>query len=214
MPDWVVEHSIEIFGALSGIIFVYLEIKGNIWLWPLGILTSAVYIYVFFESKFYADMGLQWYYLVISIYGWYWWRRGARERRGEGERERMADGGGSLKGVSRLRPSTGLILGLITLLLFVVIRYILINFTDSPVPGWDSLTTSISVVATWMLARKIIEHWILWIIVDIISIGLYIYKGLYPTVVLFTVYSVMAFIGFIEWRKGIKQETHLYEGST
>jgi nicotinamide mononucleotide transporter len=212
MLDWIVDHSIEIFGAVSGIIFVYLEIRGNIWLWPLGFVSSAVYIYVFFESKFYADMGLQWYYLVISIYGWYWWLRG--ESTGEREKGSSEDGGGSIRGVSRLRPGTGLILGLITLLLFVVIRYILINYTDSPVPGWDSLTTSISVVATWMLARKIIEHWILWIIVDIISIGLYIYKGLYPTVVLFTVYSVMAFIGFTEWKRAIRQETQQYEGRT
>ena len=78
------------------------------------------------------------------------------------------------------------------------------RFTDSTIPGWDAFTTALSVSATWMLARKILEHWYLWIIVNIVSIGLYVHKGLYPTVVLFTVYAIMAFIGLYEWRKAMR----------
>ena len=77
MADWFSNNYIEIFGAVTGIVYVFLEIRQTIWLWPVGILTSAVYIWVFFTSKFYADMSLQVYYLVISCLGWYWWAKGA-----------------------------------------------------------------------------------------------------------------------------------------
>jgi nicotinamide mononucleotide transporter len=83
---------------------------------------------------------------------------------------------------------------------------VLKNYTDSPVPFADSLATSLSIVATWMLARKILEHWLVWIFVDAFSIGLFWYKGLFPTVVLFIVYTIMAVAGFIEWRKAYRAE--------
>src|ERR1035437_7023639 len=76
ISDWISNNFIEIFGAVAGIVYVFLEIKQTIWLWPVGIITSAVYIWVFFTSKFYADMSLQGYYLVISCLGWYWWAQG------------------------------------------------------------------------------------------------------------------------------------------
>ena len=86
VSDWISNNYIEIFGAVTGIVYVFLEIRQTIWLWPVGIITSAVYIWVFFTSKFYADMSLQGYYLVISIFGWYWWTRGmnggTREKEG------------------------------------------------------------------------------------------------------------------------------------
>jgi len=83
--------------------------------------------------------------------------------------------------------------------------YILRRFTDSPIPFWDAFTTSLSIFATWMLARKKIEQWLIWIFVDLVSVGLYLYRGLYPTVFLFLVYAVMAVIGYYEWRKDEKE---------
>ena len=203
--NWLFVHYIEIFGAFTGIIYVFLEIKRNIWLWPLGIVTSAVYIYVFYQSKFYADMGLQWYYLFISIYGWIIWGRAKKiENAGskeDGESERVREEKGIV--ISNIKYRQIMVLSLITGFLFVVIWFILVRFTDSTIPGWDAFTTALSISATWMLARKIIEHWYLWVIVNLVSIGLYIYKGLYPTVILFIVYTLMAFAGYREWRKNI-----------
>ncbi|HEX7494972.1 MAG TPA: nicotinamide riboside transporter PnuC, partial [Bacteroidales bacterium] len=103
--NWILDNYIEVFGAVTGIIYVFLEIRQTIWLWPVGILTSAVYIWIFFTSKIYADMSLQVYYLAISILGWYWWARGEGRgaqgagqkdeeesgRRGEGEIEEQSD---------------------------------------------------------------------------------------------------------------------------
>jgi len=187
--DWLADHYIEIIGALAGIIYVFLEIRQNIWLWPLGLVTSTLYVWVFFTSKFYADMGLQTYYVLISVYGWYWWLKGGKKYNSD-----------SLP-VTRVSMKLSVILLFVFIALFVIIWFVLVNYTDSPVPLGDAFTTALSIVATWMLARKIMEHWILWIIADLVSMGLYIYKGLYPTVILFAVYSGMAVIGYLEWRK-------------
>ncbi len=95
---------------------------------------------------------------------------------------------------------------MITTFSFFGIGVILDKFTDSPIPYWDAFTTAVSFTATWMLARKILEHWILWILVDAVSMGLYLYRGLYPTLVLFTIYTTMAAIGYFEWKKTYTRE--------
>jgi nicotinamide mononucleotide transporter len=224
---WISDNYIEIFGAVTGILYVFLEIRQKIWLWPVGIITSAFYIWIFFTSKFYADMSLQGYYLIISIIGWYWWVRGSGEevkKGGEKERGRKGEEENGRKSdlitdnrlpitkekdrlvVTRLKRKTGLILSAVFVFLYFVIRMILSKLTDSPVPEWDSLITSLSIVATWMLARKIFEHWYLWIIVNFISAALFISRGLYPTVVLYIVYCIMSFAGLKVWKKSIMND--------
>ncbi|MDY6801435.1 MAG: nicotinamide riboside transporter PnuC [Bacteroidota bacterium] len=186
---WIFDNYIELLGALFGLLYIILSIKQNIWCWPVGLITSALYIYVFFVTKFYADMGLQVYYLVVSIYGWYFWMFGGKSTKKD-----------DLK-ISNLGFRRFLYVVVATAVLFGIIAFILVNFTDSEIPYWDAFTTAGSFVATWMLARKIIEHWLIWIIVDSVSLGLYIYKGLYATVILFAVYTLLAVIGYIEWKK-------------
>jgi nicotinamide mononucleotide transporter len=186
---WLSENYIELLGAILGIIYVFFSIRQSIFTWPVGLLTSVLYVVVFFNSKLYADMGLQMYYVAISIYGWYEWLRG-----------NSSDGKEMLK-VSRLSLNLGLILVSVSFLIFLAMWYILKNYTDSPVPFADSLATSLSIVATWMLARKILEHWMVWVFVDAFSVGLFLYKDLLPTVILFVVYTVMAVIGYLEWKK-------------
>jgi len=188
MINWISENIVEIIGTLSGFIFLYLEIKQNKWLWPVGLFSSLMYIYVFFVSKFYADMGLQFYYVFISIYGWFHWSRA------------NAQGKETLP-VTHLTKSLFFKLFLASLFLYIGISLILIHHTDSPLPYWDAFTTALSIVATWMLARKILEQWLVWIIVDAVSMGLYIYKGLYPTSVLFLVYTALALVGYLQWKK-------------
>ena len=189
--NWIIQNWVEIIGALSGFVYIFLEIKVSKWMWPIGLLTSVFYVVVFFNSKFYADMSLQFYYIVISVLGWYWWMYGGKQ--------------GKPLAISKLSLKISLKLLLFSVLFFVSIAYILNKFTDSPLPYWDALTTSLSIIATWMLARKIIEQWILWIIVDVISMILYIYKGLYPTSILFLIYSILATVGYLEWKKELKR---------
>ncbi|MFO7620367.1 MAG: nicotinamide riboside transporter PnuC [Bacteroidales bacterium] len=216
ITNWMSDNWIEIFGAVTGIIYVFLEVRQNLWLWPVGIVTSAVYIWVFFTHKIYADMSLQGYYLIISCLGWYWWARGRGrgaggdgqgakgEERGAKSGEQGAQGTGQEKlAVTRLKLRTGVVLTMVFSGLFSLVWFVLSEWTDSPVPLWDSFITSLSVIATWMLARKIYEHWYLWIIVNIVSALLFVTRGLYPTVALYSIYCVMSFIGLREWRRTI-----------
>ena len=193
ISEWLVSNYIELTGAVLGLLYIFFSIKQNILTWLTGLLTSALYVFVFFKTKFYADMGLQGYYVLISIYGWYFWIKGDNNRKEETP-------------VTKLSKSMLIALIPIMLILYGLILYILLNFTDSPVPYMDSMTTALSIIATWMLARKIIEHWLIWIFVDAFSAGLYIYKDLWPTTVLFFVYTIMAYIGYKEWKKSLKYE--------
>ncbi|MEI8114949.1 MAG: nicotinamide riboside transporter PnuC [Bacteroidia bacterium] len=186
---WLSGNYIELLGAILGVVYVFFSIRQNILTWPVGLLSSILYVWIFFNSKLYADMGLQMYYVFISIYGWYEWLKGNQDN----AREKLE--------VNRLNLKLGILLIVISLIIFGMIWLILINYTDSQVPVADSLATSLSIVATWMLARKILEHWLVWIFVDAFSIGLFIYKGLLPTVILFVVYTIMAVVGFVEWKK-------------
>lgn len=192
MISWIADHYVEILGVISSLLYLLFSIKQNILLWPTGMISAILYMIVFFHSKFYADMGLNVYYLFISIYGWALWSK----------KESQGAGGGL--GVSRISLKQGSILFLITGFFFTGIGLVLDRFTDSPLPYWDAFTTALSFTATWMLARKIIEHWIIWVIVDVVSMGLYLYRGLYPTLLLFAVYTVMAVIGYIQWKKTLQ----------
>lgn len=201
ISGWLSNHYIEVFGAITGIIYVFLEIRQTIWLWPLGIITSGAYVWIFFTSKLYADMNLQAYYVVISVLGWYWWARG---RRGEGEKGRNGERESTTLQVSRLKLKTGIALSVAFIILYFVMWLVLSRVTDSPVPEWDAFLTSMSIIATWMLARKIYEHWLLWIVVNTVSVVLYFTRGLYPTVVLYFIYGTMSFIGLNAWKKTIR----------
>lgn len=189
--DWIIQNWVEIIGAVLGFIFLLLEIKENKWLWPVGLFTSLLYIYVFFVAKFYADMSLQFYYVAVSIYGWVHWTDSKDE---------------NLKlEVSHLSRNLGVKLIIISAILYVLIGYILDNYTDSTIPFWDAFTTSLSIVATWMLARKILEQWLVWVFINSISLGLYVYKGLYPTSILFFFYTVLALYGYLNWEKSMSK---------
>ncbi|MFZ2341298.1 MAG: nicotinamide riboside transporter PnuC [Bacteroidales bacterium] len=209
ITGWLANNWLEVFGAVTGIIYVFLEIRQNIWLWPVGLMTSAVYIIVFFTTKFYADMSLQGYYLVMSIIGWYWWAVNGKHDLVEQEKSGSTPGKVAIKSeklqVSRVKLRTGIILAAIFAVLYFLMWYVLSRFTDSPVPEWDSFITSLSVVATWMLARKIYEHWYLWILVNVASVAIFIVRGLYPTVILYTVYLAMSFGGLKVWKKSLPE---------
>lgn len=191
MSAWLIDNYIELLGALLSILYLFLSIRQNILLWPVGILSAVLYMIVFFQTKFYADMGLNGYYFLISIYGWISW-------------EKAKSGKGAGMPVVHAGAARGVLLLLIVLLLFLLIGYLLDNYTDSPIPYWDAFTTAGSIVATWMLTKKIIEHWILWVVIDIVSLGLYLHRGLFPTAVLFAIYTTMAVVGYIQWRRSMK----------
>ena len=179
--------TIEIIGALISLLYLRLEYKANIWLWPVGVITPLIYIYIFFTGKFYAIMGINVYYLFACIYGWYSWKRNT--------------GGEPCAGIARLPLRLVGVLSGIFAALFAVIAWILLCFTDSPVPYGDALTAALSIVAMWMLAHKYAEQWLVWIVVNMISAGLYYQQELYPTSVLYAVYAIVSIFGYLKWTK-------------
>jgi nicotinamide mononucleotide transporter len=197
LTTWLWGNKIEILGAVLGILYIFFSIRQHILTWPTGLLTSLFYIYVFYTSGFYADMGLQLYYVVVSIYGWYYWVRGGQKETG-GPQEKVPVKHTSRRGWFRI--------SLVTVAVYGLLLFILLRFTDSTVPFMDAFTTALSITATWMLAKKYIEHWLIWIVTDMVSIGLYIYKGLWPTVILFIVYTVLAVSGYMEWKKDFEKK--------
>lgn len=182
--------AIEIIGACIGLLYLYLEYKANVWLWPVGIVMSLFYVIIFFHGKFYADAAVYLYYIGANAYGLYIWLR-SRDLRQDAPAARIVH-----------TPRRQMLpLALVSAALWLLIFLILKNFTDSPVPWGDAFTTSLSVVAMWMLAQKQVEQWLLWVVVNIVSLALYVWKGLYPTAVLYAVYTVVAVLGYFRWKK-------------
>jgi nicotinamide mononucleotide transporter len=190
---WIAANYIEVIAAFTGLIYLFYSIQGNKKLWVYGLITSSIYVYVCFIAGIYADMGINIYYVIVSIYGWIHWNFYRKNDKTEIP-------------ISRTRPVEYLIIIAFTAILYFLIAIILLRLTNSTIPYLDALTTSASITATWMLARKMLEHWIIWVFVDAVSIGLYIYKGLYPTSILFLVYTVLAVIGFKQWQNKWKEQ--------
>ena len=200
MLPWFFDNYLEIIGAVTGLLYLYFSVKQNIWLWPVGLITSAFYIIVFYNSQLYADMSLNIYYLIISIYGWRHWllRKDNVYHK-------------SIK-ISSLDPKEWTIYLAAATFITIALGLILVNmpqklgFKPSSVPWWDAFLTAGSIVATWMLARKIIEQWLWWILIDAISVGVFFYKGLYSTVILFVVNTLIAIIGYIKWKNDLQRQ--------
>jgi nicotinamide mononucleotide transporter len=186
---------LECIAVLFGLMSVWYARAQNILVFPTGIVSVVIYVYICLEAKLYADMGINAYYFVMSVYGWMYWTRGRANPKGvvpiswNSRREWM--------------------LSLSTLLIsFLLIFWILRTFTDSDVPGFDALTTSFAFVAMLLMARKKIENWHAWIITDALSIPLYIYKGLWLTSFQYFVFLILAVMGLITWQRQYKNQKH------
>ena len=187
--------TIEIIGALISLLYLRLEYKANIWLWPVGAISSLFYIYIFFVSKIYAIMGINVYYLLACIYGWYYWKKNVSSESGS-QIIRFHILNLFQDPLHPIWKLFGLFAGL-----FMLIAWILINYTDSPVPYGDALTATLSIMAMWMLAHRYAEQWLIWMVANTISAGLYFWMALYPTSILYMIYAIVAFFGFWKWKK-------------
>lgn len=184
----------EIIGAVIGLAYLYLEYKANVWLWPVGIVMSLFYVIIFFHGKFYADAAVYLYYIGANAYGLFLWTRSRKQSIEKNvTKDELA--------ITHVPANRILPIGLITIVLWMVLYGILKTVTDSPIPLGDAFTTAVSIVATWMLAQKYLEQWMLWIVVNLVSTILYFWKGLYPTGVLFIVYVIVAVLGYFRWKK-------------
>lgn len=182
--------SLEVIGAIIGVLYVILQYRVSVWLWPVGVVMPLIYIYIYYQAGIYADMGINVYFLVAAIYGWILWGR----NRGSQSTEESGD-----DGILYTSRGEWWWLTAIFAATFALLSYILIAFTPSTVPYCDSFTTALSVVGMWMLAHKRVEHWVVWVVVDAVSTALYIYKGLIPTAILYGLYTIIAVAGYLKW---------------
>jgi len=182
---------VEVAGFLSGALCVWLLVKQNIWNWPIGIVNAFMYIVVFYQAKLYADMSLQVVYVILGFLGWYWWLRGGQDK--------------TELHVQRTTKKHALVLLVIGIVATFVMYSYLVKIGDSA-PFLDALTTVMSLVAQYMLTRKLIENWAIWIAADVIYIGLYASRGLYLTSALYAVFLSLCIAGAIEWHKSRKAE--------
>jgi len=193
MMNWLVDNWLEIFGVVTMLGYLYLEIKQKPQMWILGIISSFVYIFVNFSAKIYAVMLLNVYYVIISIYGFILWQK---KSSGKDKKDDVTNE----ISYTDLSWKLGIILLLITSLIYVLMVYVLKNYTDSPVSYKDSLVTSLSIVATWMLVKKIIQQWFVWIFVNAFFVYLYYTTELYLTAILFVIYTALSVVGYLNWK--------------
>ena len=176
---------LEIAGVLVGLIYLWLEYKASVWLWLANIIMPAIYIFIYLDAGVYADAGINVYYLLASIYGWAMWLR-------------RGDDGGVISITRTPRAKVGA-LAAVGAVVWAGLYYILTHFTDSTVPVGDSFTTALSIVALYMLSHKWVEQWLVWLVVDLVCCWVYVTKGLYPTAVLYGLYTVLAWVGYRRW---------------
>ena len=186
-----IAHRLEILAAITGIISVYLSTRENIWSWPTALVNVTLYFVVFLDAKLYADMGLQVVYFALSLYGWYEWLYGGENR--------------TELHVSRVTRSLGVRLALVGLAATGLLGTALARFTDAALPYLDSATTSTSLVAQWMMTRKIVENWAVWVAVDVVYVGMFLYKSLYLTAGLYAVFFVLAVMGYQDWKRSFEE---------
>ncbi len=191
----VIEHlmSVETCAVLFSIGFIIFNARTNILSWPLGIIASILYIIVFFRSGIYGDMILQVFYIGMGFYGWITW---INDKKTDDHFH-----------VNQIQAQKLIYIISIGLLLSPLFGFVLDKYTDSNIPYWDAFTTVFSFIATWMMAKKYIQNWHVWVLIDSMCIAIYLYKELFMTAFLFLIYTLMAIYGLIHWRKIYHQNT-------
>lgn len=204
MMDFITSHGLDIFTTVLGLVYILLEYRASIWLWVVGIVMPALDVWLYWSHGLYGDAGMAVYYTLAAIYGYAVWKWGRKRKAAKtvGSDAETSDEGKNL-------PIThmGKRLYLPTLLCFVaawgITYYILVTFTNSTVPLLDSFTNALSFVGLWALARKYIEQWFFWIIVDGVCCYLYVVKGIPFKALLYGLYVAIAIAGYVKWKKMI-----------
>jgi nicotinamide mononucleotide transporter len=178
---------LEAIAVFFGLASVWYSKQEHIWVYPTGIISVLIYVYITFQYKLYADMGINGYYFVMSVYGWYHWTN-----TGDKDKEQIP--------ISRNSRQENFVAVGIMIVSFMIIRFGL-DFTDSDVPGLDSFTTATAITGMWLMARKKIENWVAWIVTDIVAVPLYLYKGLPLTGFQYLIFTVLATWGYFSWKK-------------
>ena len=199
MTEYLATNWMDVLGTVLGLLYLYLELKENILMWIIGAIMPVIYTIVLYRAGLYADCGMEFYYFLAAVYGFCAWRR---RRAGNGIASQQQDGkAAKALTITHTPISVTAVLLPLTAVLWAALWAFLHFCTDSNVPILDAFTTALSITGLWMLSRKYIEQWWVWLVVDAISSALYIYKGIYARALLYAVYTVIAVYGYYAWRR-------------
>jgi nicotinamide mononucleotide transporter len=189
---WLVAHGsscLELVAVTFGIVSVLLSVRENIWSWPTALVNVALYFALFSTAGLYSDMGLQVIYFGLSLYGWYEWLYG-----GKGKTALL---------VSRTPLRVWGILAAIGVVLWAILGALTSRLPGVALPYVDAATTTVSLLAQWMMTRKLLENWTVWVAVDVVYICMFIFKGLYLTAANYAVYLILAVLGHFAWKRSL-----------
>lgn len=185
---------LELLGLIFGLLAVYYLIKENILTWPAGIAYVLVSFVIFWQQKLYADFALHVFFLVLNVYGWWYWLKGGKDI----TKEEVP--------ITHTKPMILIGVLVISAIGIGVMGNLLTAYTDASLPYWDSATTVLSLSGMWLTARKKIENWYIWFVVDILATGVYFYKGIYFYAILYLIYIGLAIVGYLAWKKTMKAQ--------
>lgn len=179
---------IEVLGLISGLLYLFYEIKHSEKMWIVGVVTAIVYIYIFATAKLYASMSYQIYYLLMSFYGIYNWRRDSKGRE-------------SVVVLNNMKWPEAIVSIIISVLIFGVVYFLLKDYLDDSMPLLDSVVTTLSLLATYWLSKSWIYQWWIWVIVNALSVVMFISQTRYISAALYLFYGVAAIFGYYYWKK-------------
>lgn len=189
-------HSLNILESIAVILsigYVVLAAKENIWAWVCAFFSVSIYIFLCLKAQLYAETFLQIFYLIMAIVGWYQWRLKKSEKK-------------SGKKIIQLSIKKHLINILLSALAVLITGYFLSKYTQAALPYTDAFTTVFSLYATWMVAQKVLENWLYWIVIDLVSFFLYTSRELYLTGLLFITFTILAIYGYFSWKKSFNKQ--------
>lgn len=204
MQDFLASHWLDFLTTVLGLIYIWLEYRASIALWIVGVVMPALDIILYWSHGLYGDAGLAAYYTLAAFYGYMVWKFG--KKRGQTDKQQL--------------PITHFPLRLVVPVLAFFLAawgltyYVLITWTNSTVPVLDSFTNALSIVGLWTLARKYLEQWLFWMVVDLISCVLYVQKGIPFKALLYGLYVVIAVMGWFKWKKMMNKEQNIEQTTT
>ena len=187
---------LELTAMLLALAYVILAAKGSLWCWPAAFISTALYTYIFYDVLLLMDSALNGYYLIMAVYGYWCWQ----------QKPNSSNDSDSAITIVSWQLSWHIKACLILAVIAFALGYFMANYTPAAFPYLDTFTTVYAVFATYLVTQKVLENWLYWIVIDLVSIYLYIEKSLLPTAVLFVIYVVIAVYGYLAWRKQYQQK--------
>ncbi len=187
MTDFIVAHWLDIVTTVLGLAYILLEYRASVWMWAVGFVMQALGIVLYYQKGLYADCGMEFYYLAMTVYGYWRWVRGTATKKA--------------LPIRHFPPHLVLPWLVIIVVVWGIIYWLLVTFTNSNVPLADSFTTALSIIGIWALAHKYLEQWFIWIAVDVVTCILYAYKDIPFKSCLYGLYVIIAILGYLKWRR-------------